>query len=478
MDPFGGGNPFDPFRSLLDSLNGQPPTHDAFGSDPKLALDAPRGGVAFLHAIVDQTDVVVGQQVTVSMYLYAETGARDPGMVDVHEATAADFVKRSLFEDDGADRAVVHAIVGGRVYSVRLLRKWALFPIKTGDLVVTPMELTLQRNRATGDPSRKSELLTIHVTDPPAEHRPPGYMLGDVGKFELSADTRPREIEQDDAVGVTLTITGTGNLPSMITPPAEAGIEWLPPEVHEKVGAMPGDHFGGARTFTYVVRLHRTGDVDLGAITLPYWEPAAKRYEVARASLGVVTVRPSATPKPAAELPPDPFATMPDARPQMGGTKAPATHLAETHPSLFWLAVLATPLGFFAFSGLSWGVKAVRERARERAESPETELKSRLSAAETAARGADARALSAATARALEAATVVYVDVNVRDARGAESRDRLVEAGVEEELAGRVQAVLTDCEAARFSPEAPELAAARARWTEAKGAIEILRRAS
>ena len=476
FDPFGGGGGFDPFRGLLDSLNAQNRPADQHSVDPKLALDTPLGTVAFLHATADTTSVVVGQQVTVSMYIYVDASVRDPGMVDVHEATAADFVKKTLFEDDNSEHGLSRASVGGRLHNVRLLRKWALFPIKTGDLTVTPMELTLQRNRATGDPSRKSEVLTVHVTEPPAEQRPVGYVLGDVGKFSLSADVTPRDIEQDGAVGVTLTLQGTGNLPAMITPPAQAGIEWLAPEVHEKVGTTRDDHFGGSRTFAYVVRVHRTGDVRLGSIRIPFWDPAAGHYDVTTADLGVVTVRPSTSSRAAADLPPDPFAMIPDVRTQMGGTRPPASHLAASRPGLFWLGLTATPLAFVLFAGLTWAVRTVRDRAARVAASPETELRARLTAADRAARGDDARALAAATARALEAATIAYAEVNVRDARGGEAALRLVDAGVSDETARQVDALLAECEGARFSPDAPDLSEARARWQQARSIVRALRR--
>jgi hypothetical protein len=478
MDPFGGGGgPFDPFRSLFDQLNGQNRPADTYGGDPKLALDAPLGAIAFLHATVDTTNVVVGQQVTVSMYFYSDVTARDPGTIDVHEATAPDFVKRSLYEDDNGDRAGSKAMVGGHLYNVRLIRKSALFPLKAGDLTVSPMELTLQRSRSTGDPSRKSEELTIHVTDPPTDHRPPGYQLGDVGKFSLTADVTPRDIEQDGAVGVTLTLEGTGNLPAMITPPAQAGFEWLIPEVHEKLGAMKDDRYGGSRTFSYVLRVHKSGDVRLGSIRLPYWDPAANRYDVARADLGPLTVHPSTTPKTAADAPPDPFSTLPDVRSTMGATKAPDTHLAEARPGLFWLALTVTPLGFAIFSGASSTIKTVRARVAAKAASPETDLKAKLAASEQAFRANDARTLAAATARALEAATLVYAEVNVRDLRGAEIATRLTtEAEVDVKVAADIVDILAECEAARFSPDAPDLADARARWTKAKGVIETLRK--
>ena len=61
------------------------------------------------------------------------------------------------------------------------------------------------------------------------------------------------------------------------------GLE-LPP------GAVANDRFGGTRTFSYVVRIHRAGAVDLGEIRIPYWDPQARAYAVARTALGIVQV--------------------------------------------------------------------------------------------------------------------------------------------------------------------------------------------
>jgi hypothetical protein len=86
--------------------------------------------------------------------------------------------------------------------------------------------------------------------------RPPGYALGDVGRFALSAQVQPREIEQGGAVGVHVELSGTGNLPSSLAMGAREGVEWLTPEVHDEVGPTAHDAYGGKRSFDYVVRVY------------------------------------------------------------------------------------------------------------------------------------------------------------------------------------------------------------------------------
>jgi hypothetical protein len=481
FDPFGMGSAFDPFKGLLDNI-GQDFQPRRPETDPRLALDAPRGKTAFLHASVDRTSAVVGEQVTLTVALYVEANEREADMNDVHEASADDFVKRALMEDDAGDKNIQSALVGGALYHVKVLRKWALFPLKTGDLSIGPMTLTLSRRRGPmrGAPNvdqlRQSETLSIHVTEPPLAGRPPGYVVGDTGNFALAADTTPRDIEQDGAVGVTLDLTGTGNLPSTITPPARAGIEWLAPEMHEKMGAAPGDKYGGKRTFAFVVRLHKSGVVDLGEVTLPYYNPETRAYGVARATLGIVNVRPGTAPVASAEPAFDPLAALPQARAHLSPPHVEPTHLADT--PLFWLGLGATPMAYGVASGAQALVRRVRRARATKAASPETDLKARMAAAAKACRGTDSRAADAAVARALHAATVAKVGINVRDAEGGEVSRRLAGAGVDGEIARRVEELIRDCEAARFSPEAVEMAAVRERWQTAQGVVGALKRAT
>jgi hypothetical protein len=473
FDPFGMGSAFDPFGGFFGGGIGNDIAPQRPATDPKLSLDAPRGEIAFLHATVDKTSAVVGEQVTLSVYLYVDANEREAQLNDVHEATAIDFVERSLFEDDGTDKHLGRALVGGQLYNAKLLRKWALFPLKSGDLQIGPMSLTLVR-RHLGDPVRQSETISIHVTEPPMAGRPAGYVVGDTGNFTLSAETNPRTIDRDGAVGITVELSGTGNLPNSITPPARAGIEWLAPEMHEKMGATAGDKYGGKRTFAYVVRLHKEGALDLGDLTLPFYNPDTRSYAVARAALGVVNVRPGVTPAKAVEPALDPLAALPEARKTLAGVRPAPSHLADA--PLFWLGLCATPIAYGVASGASSAVRRIRQARAEKAASPETRLRERMADAASACKGSDPRVADAAVARAIVAATIARVGVNIRDAEGAEVSRRLGDAGVDRELAHRVEELIRDCETARFAPDACEMAAVKERWDAARGVVDALRR--
>jgi hypothetical protein len=477
-------SPFDPWRGILPDLPGddQAPSSGP-AVDPKLALDAPRGQYMFLHAALDKASAIVGEQVTFSVYLYFDPSAPNLDQDDSHEAEAEDFVKHALVRDDQEPQQVGFAQVGDRVWRVALVRKWALFPLRAGDLVVGPMSLrvTVARGGGASASRRTSEELHVRVSEPPLAGRPPGYALGDVGRFTLSTQVDPREATQGGAVGVHVELAGTGNLPSELTVPAQAGVEWLAPETHDKMGVTSADLYGGTRSFDYVVRLKTAGVVDLGELAVPYWNPERRRYDTARARLGSVKVAPSATaPAPSSDVARELLSGLPAQRDRLEQSAAPHGHLDDS--SLFWLlAVGGGPLVFAASVAGRSAARRVAEAWHRRRTSPRAELEERVAAARQAAARSDAREIDAAAARAIEAATVAHVGVNVRGAVGpSDIAGRLDRAGVPHDLAERVGELLGRCEDARFSPGAvaheAACEAARERLARARDLIRELER--
>jgi hypothetical protein len=469
-------SPFDPWKSFLqgpdrDPLDVAPATPTA---DPKLALDAPRAPYYFLHATVDKASAVVGEQVTFSVFEYLDW--QEPRNIEAeptHEPDAADFVKHPLLPEDKDAPLAGFASVGGHIWRVTLIRRWALFPLRTGDLDIGPLSVSIVRPRLQNS-ARTSETLRVHVTEPPAAGRPPGYVVGDVGRFALAAQSAPREVDQGGAVGVHVELSGTGNVPASIAPPARQGVEWLTPELHDQLGVIGRDVFGGKRSFDFVVRMHRAGDVDLGEVSVPFWDPEQRRYDVASAKLGAVHVKPSkgaAVASGAAD--PETLAGLPAPRDALEGTPAARAHLDDSR-AFWWLGVGAWPVAFgVAVAGRATGRRMLRAWHERRA-SPASELRERVAGAAKACAADDPRVADAAIARVLEAATVAHAGVSVRGAIGGEVVERLERAGVERDAATSVAELLRECEAARFSPTAADVAAARDRWARARDVLRQL----
>lgn len=468
QDPFG-ASPLDPFKGLFDFGDDSRPAEPTLPSaDPKLGLEAPRAPVAFLHAIVDKTRAVVGEQVTLSVYLYEDPYARQGRPGDVHEPNANDFLKRSLIEDETRAVGVGTANVGGKLWNVKLVRKNAFFPLKTGHLEIEPMSMTLPQARVG---LRATETLYVDVIDPPVSGRPSGYAIGDVGEMSLQATVSQRAIARDGAVGVTVELRGTGNLPSSLAVPAIPGVEWLEPNVREKLGAMQNDRYGGTRTFSYVVRIHKEGAVDLGEIRLPYYDADKRAYNIARATLGIVNVASGPAKDAGADEPEPVLAGLPKERRVLEGMRK-ETYLSER--PVYWAALLGSP----AFCALAIGAHGFIGRMRERraiaAPSLDRIAKTRRADADAAMRTDDGKAAMGAIARAVEAEVLARMQVNLRGAAGDTVKSELEDAGLDAEAAEKVISIMRACEDARFSPDGIGIEAARETWTKAKSVLDVL----
>jgi hypothetical protein len=462
--PFGPG--FDPFRDLFDDDEPSARLQNQTPTDPKLGLDFAPAPIAFLHASTDKRRAVVGEQVILEIDLYVEAERPNPDLSDSHEPTLSRFIRRTMIDDARPPDVLGLARVGGGLYRVTRIRRAALFPLEAGDLEIGPMQLTMTVGRRAFP--RTTDPITIHVTEPPSEGRPTGYVLGHVGEFTLQAEVTPREVKRGDVVSVRLELGGKGNLPASLPTPVRADVEWMEPEVHDQVGRLDVDHWGGKRTFNYVVRMKKEGDIDLGAITLPFWNPEKHAYEIARAELGKIHVSPGALSE---DEQPSKLPELPPLKASLAGSKI-KKHIDDS--PLFWGALLAPVAIFVSAAGARSAMQKTKEAIAKRSASPARELARRIEAAKNACAGTDARAADAAVVRVLEQAAIVKHDVNVRGITSSEAVRALEQAGARTEVARELVATIRACEDARFSPDGGGIDAARERWERAQKVVEDL----
>jgi hypothetical protein len=477
QDPFGGlFGPSGAHTNPFDFLN-EPSAEPEPSVDPKLALPKARGRLGFLHATVDKTRAVVGEQVTHTVYLYVEASTREPQIGDVHEAPAAAFLKKSLLESDNEARHVGLAKVGEQLYEVKLVRKVALFPLKAGKLPVGAMSMRLFRSagqRTSPDSVRESEDLEVDVTEPPRAGAIAGTALGDVGDFTLRAEVAPREVLRGGALAVTLTLEGHGNFPNKLPLPTVKGVEWLEPEVHDKLGPGTDDRFGGYRSFRYVVRVKEPGAFSLGTVQFPYYSARLGKYASARADLGFVTVTPDGKVEPkdvASEILPN----LPPPRGALEGTTSAGPPISDRREA--WLLVFLGPLGFVVTT-LAGRAKARFAEAREaRAASPETELTKRIEAAKRALREGKTNDAVRGALTVLEQGALAKLGVGLRGATAAEKRERLLEAGLDDAEVDAWIEAFGRAEAQRYAPEPPTEAEANDQLERCVALVKKARRA-
>jgi len=459
IDPFGF---FDPFGSG----SGFPPGF--FGQDPRLlepeepppvpeelrVTEAP-DQVAFVRAVVSPKRPVVGEQVTLRIYAYGSRGTfRETSPT---EASRADFLAYSVVEGlPGED--FVRVPIGETTFYAVKVRELALFPLRSGKLVIGPMTMTFDgpRYRSRVPIVRSSAAVELDVAEPPLDGRPPGYKLGDVGELALEASVDPKKIMAGDAVSVIAKLEGTGNVPLSLIQPQKRGVDWLDPTLTEKVGPE-GGVVKGYRTFAYVVKLHEPGQIDLGELTLPCWNPKRRAYVTLRAALGSVevTANPNAAkaPKPAD----DPRSQALALAPRRSLSAFQRSAVSFTDDDRFFFALFGLPALVALLAGATHAGSELKRRRAHAKAGPDRLAQEALRAAEQAAARDEVATTAAAVERALflaiEAATGLRGRALLRDELGR----ALAEAGLPEQTCRRTLELLDSCESARFTGKSAEL---------------------
>ncbi len=451
MDPFGTGSPFPPgfnFKSPFDDdQNDQQQQEPSYPEE--LRMDKAPDPIAFLRATVTPDHVVVGQQVTLRVYAYGGRGVFQP--VNPNEPKHADFL---AFDNKSEQSELYWVPIGGARYAAGKLHEQALFPLHAGTLRAGDMSMGFGgRNYPQNPPgqalTRESNWVDVVVTEPPLKDRPAGYRIGDVGDYKLEATVEPREISAGESIGVVAKLSGVGNVPFKIQTPEQHGVEWLDPALSEKLES-PNGIVQGRRTFSYVVKLSDAGDVDLGEVTLPYWDPKRQRYATARAALGRVHVKPNPNAKAVAPADQkiDRLAGALKARDSLGSFAGTAKPLSDRPGFFGWL--LLAPFGVVLAGGAVSLSGKLREKMRARGTSLSAQLDAALREAKAAA-PKDASATVAALERAVFLGIEQKLGFKARAVLKTELARSLTERGLGRERAEALAGILQDCDALRFT---------------------------
>ncbi len=274
-------------------------------------LDRSRG-VDF-HALVSPETVYVGQQSTfqLGVFLDQETRQRlrrNPEFVPPES--------RALLSYDLPERGNgFTGTIDGRVMEVHVFRR-ALFPLSAGRYVIPAAHLNYALPQSASFFSReeiftlRSEAVTVTAIDVPAAGRPPDW-LGAVGIWRASAHIDSARGRAGDPLVLTLRIEGQGNV--TLLPRPAVTIPWanvVAADERVRLDSTP-TAMQGSKEFDWLITPTASGAQRVPAVRYAFFNPFARRYEIAmsapldvRVAAGdVVMPDPAAAPLTTAEAP-------------------------------------------------------------------------------------------------------------------------------------------------------------------------------
>ncbi len=209
--------------------------------------------------------------------------------------------------------AVFEKRISGETYSASVIHRLILFPTRTGELTVGPMEIACEvqlasrrsRNILDGffdDPffggnytttSISSKSVEVQVKQLPARGQPSDFR-NIVGNYSVKAELDCTEVETNESVTLTVTVEGVGNIgfvpePDIIFPP---DIEPYNPQIEEAHEPVNGN-VRGSKKFTYLLIPRRSGRQRIAPVRLSYFNPESKKYVTRATGEMFLEVRPA-----------------------------------------------------------------------------------------------------------------------------------------------------------------------------------------
>jgi hypothetical protein len=251
--------------------------------------EAERSPDIFVRLEPSTSTPVVGQQVVTDIVLYFKNGIEVSSYQPTAGWKAEGFWKEELEYPQRAQTS--STIVNGVRYQQARLIQYALFPTKSGELTLSPFELTLsvRKQRSSSDPfgfglgQERMNIESIPVTldVQPLPELEDAIFIGAVGDFEISREISPRNAFVGETVEITTRITGSGNVPLVNKP------EYNFPEELEKYNPQEAStidrrnrKISGTRTFTDIVIARNEGQYSIPTARIAHFNPSTKRYEV------------------------------------------------------------------------------------------------------------------------------------------------------------------------------------------------------
>ena len=182
----------------------------------------------------------------------------------------------------------------GRNYQTAVLYRTLLFPQRSGDIVIDPAQfeaLLRVQNRAqvrsifddffnsytTVTKALQSPGITINVSALPAG-KPLGF-CGGGGQFNISSSISSTELQANEAVTLTVTIQGAGNMKLLKTPAVDwpEGFEVYDPKVTNNFSVTTSG-VSGTKTIEYLAIPRAGGVYTIPAIQFAYYDTQADAY--------------------------------------------------------------------------------------------------------------------------------------------------------------------------------------------------------
>ena len=266
-------------------------------NDPQVS-----GKDLFLRVIPSKKSVYVGEQIVLTYKLYTKVPVSSVSLSKM--PSYAGFWTKDISDNSGTLRQSSEYI-NGVEYTTAEVNKIIIVPQRSGKLTLDPMTLeciaqvrTERNNSRSMDPFEaffndpffnrnivnvkkelSSQSLGIEVKSLPENGKPASF-AGAVGNYNFKSSIDKTELSTNEAVTITLTVSGTGNvellqMPEPVFPP---DFEVYDPKITTSTD-VGSQGLTGTKKAEYLVIPRRAGNFTIPAIEFSYYNPSNESYQ-------------------------------------------------------------------------------------------------------------------------------------------------------------------------------------------------------
>ena len=245
----------------------------------------------FIKSSVNKTTAYQGEQLIASYKLYTKVNIA--GNELVKNADLNGFWSQEI---DLGQTQWSQEIIGGYRWNLATIRKIVLFPQRSGDLEIDPLEMKfiVQRRVSGGGNSPfdqffgrvenveiplKSKAIKIKVLPHPTADKPNSFD-GAVGQLNMNSEITTNKVKANEAINIKIKISGKGNIPLIDNLGLEFpdDFETYDPKINDNISTT-SNGVSGSREFDYLVIPRHAGTFNIAPIEFSYFDPTTKKYK-------------------------------------------------------------------------------------------------------------------------------------------------------------------------------------------------------
>ena len=266
-------------------------------NDPQVS-----GKDLFLRVVPSKKSAYVGEQIVLTYKLYTKVPVSSVSLSKM--PSYAGFWTKDISDNSGTLRQSSEYI-NGIEYTAAEVNKVIIVPQRSGKFTLDPMTLeciaqvrTERGNSRSMDPfdvffndpffnrnivnvkkELSSQSLGIEVKGLPENGKPASF-AGAVGNYNFKSEIDKTELSTNEAVTITLTVSGTGNvellqMPAPVFPP---DFELYDPKITTSTNVGP-QGLTGTKQAEYLVIPRRAGNFTIPAVEFSFYNPSTESYQ-------------------------------------------------------------------------------------------------------------------------------------------------------------------------------------------------------